>query len=97
MSGRLRFRNATFGDKWPKSYLALDPLRRRPCDSAVIALLKTDPSPGLRIHPILPSKYFSEARINSGDRIVFRLDGDAIVFVDVVAHDHVDRYAQPGA
>ena len=95
MPPRFRFRNATFSPRWPKSYAALDHVRQKQCDRAIVALLKGEGSPGLRVHPILPSKHYSEARLNSGDRIVFRLEGNAILCEDVVDHDHIDRYAHP--
>ena len=56
-------------------------------DKAAIALIKRESSPGLHIKPIHPDKYYSEARINSGDRIVFRVAEHTIFFVDVVKHD----------
>ena len=59
-----------------------------------MALIKATDSPGLNVKPILPDKYYLEARINSGDRIVFRLEQGAIFFVDVVKHDDIGRYAR---
>ncbi len=59
-----------------------------------MALIKGHTPPGLRVKPILPDKYFNEARINSGDRIVFRNEGEEIHFVDVVKHDDIDRYGR---
>jgi hypothetical protein len=38
-----------------------------------MAPIKQASSSGLRIKPIQPAKYYLEARINSGDRIAFRL------------------------
>jgi hypothetical protein len=46
------------------------------------------------VKPILPEKYFLEARVSAGDRIIFRLDGARIVFVDVVPHDEIGRYGR---
>ena len=34
----------------------------------------------------------AEARINSGDRIVFRVEGGTVFFIDVVKHDDIGRY-----
>ena len=91
----VRFRDATFTRAWQKSYDALDPACRRQCDTALRALIKGEHTPGLRIHPILPSRYFLEARINSDDRIVFRIQEDTIFFVEIVRHDDLYRYSQP--
>jgi hypothetical protein len=46
------------------------------------------------VKPIQPDKYYFEARISSGDRIVFRVEGGAIFFLDVVKHDDIDRYGR---
>ena len=51
-------------------------------------------SSSLRIKPIHPEKYYLEARINSGDRIVFRIEKGTIFFVDVVHHDDISRYGK---
>jgi Txe/YoeB family toxin of Txe-Axe toxin-antitoxin module len=45
----------------------------------------------LRVEPIQPEKYYLEARISAGDRIVFRVEGETIDFVDVVKHDDIER------
>jgi len=57
-----------------------------------MALIKGDDTPGLHVKPILPHKHYLEGRISSGDRIVFRVEGSTIHFMDVVKHDHIGRY-----
>jgi hypothetical protein len=59
-----------------------------------MALIKGTDSPGLNVKPILPDKDYLEARIGSGDRIVFRVEQDAVFFVDVVKHDDSGRYGR---
>lgn len=59
-----------------------------------MSLIKQESSPGLRIKPIQPEKYYFEARINSGDRIVFRIEAGTIFFIDIVKHDDIDRYGR---
>jgi hypothetical protein len=59
-----------------------------------MALIKGTDSPGLNVKPILPDKYYLEARIGSGDRSVFRVGQDAVFFVDVVKHDDIGRYGR---
>ena len=59
-----------------------------------MALIKGADAPGLNVKPILPEKHYLEARISSGDRIVFRFDEQTIIFVDVVKHDDISRYGR---
>ena len=40
------------------------------------------------------AKYYLEARINSGDRIIFRIEDGSVFFIDVVAHDDIGRYGK---
>jgi hypothetical protein len=44
--------------------------------------------------PIRPQKVYLEARLNKGDRIVFRIESGTIYFVDVVSHDDIARYGK---
>lgn len=92
MPGRQTFLAAEWSERWKKSYAGLDPERQAACDRAVIALIKKQNLPGLRVKPIRPEKYYLEARLNQGDRIVFRIEGGAIFFVDVISHDDIGRY-----
>jgi hypothetical protein len=94
MIRRQVFLTAHWSEKWQMSYPALSPDRQSSCDRAMVALIKRQDSPGLRIKPILPDKFFLEARISSGERIVFRIEGGAIFFVDVIAHDEIGRYGR---
>ena len=94
MPGRQIFLTAEWSERWKASYVRLSPERQAACDRAAIALIKRESSPGLRIKPILPKKYYLEARLNQGDRIVFRIEAGTIYFVDVIAHDEIDRYGK---
>jgi hypothetical protein len=76
------------------SYADLSPDRQRQCDSAVMRVIKRQPTPGLRIKPIQPDKHYREARINEGDRLIFLEEGDTVTFVDVVPHDQISRYGR---
>ncbi|MBI4544276.1 MAG: hypothetical protein HY703_03675 [Gemmatimonadetes bacterium] len=80
--------------QFEKSYADLSAERQRDCDSAVMALSKQEHTPGLRVKPMQPDKYYQEARLNSGDRIVFRIEGGVIYFVDVVKHDDIRKYGK---
>jgi hypothetical protein len=94
MPRRQTFLTAVWSEEWKASYQALSPDRQTACDEAAITLIKHGDSPGLRIKPIHPEKYYLEARINSGDRIVFRVEGGTIFFIDVVKHDDIGRYGK---
>jgi hypothetical protein len=83
-----------WSDLWKESYARLSSERQAACDETAMALIKQITSSGLRIKPIQPAKYYLEARINSGDRIVFRLEAGTILFVDVVSHDDISRYGK---
>jgi hypothetical protein len=48
----------------------------------------------MRIKPIQPDKHYFEARITSGDRIVFRCEGRTISFIEIVNHDNIGRYGR---
>ncbi len=48
----------------------------------------------MRIKPIQPDRYYDEARINDGDRLVHRIESDTLWVVDVVPHDDIDRYGR---
>jgi hypothetical protein len=79
---------------WKENYAKLSAERQAACDEAAMALIKQTSSSGLRIKPIQPAKYYLEARINSGDRIIFRLSEGTIFFIDVVTHDDISRYGK---
>jgi hypothetical protein len=94
MARKQTFLAAVWSDLWKESYAKLSGERQAACDEAAMALIKQNASSGLRIKPIQPAKYYLEARINSGDRIVFRLAEGTIFFVDIVAHDDISRYGK---
>lgn len=63
-------------------------------DKAIVALLKQETTPGMRVKPILPEKYYNEARINDGDRLIHRVENGKLWLVDVVTHDDIGRYGK---
>lgn len=85
---------AEWSKSFESSYARLNPDRQKACDKAIIALIKRQSSPGLRVKPIHPDKYYNEARLDSGNRIVFRIDDGTIFFVDVIIHDKNSRYGR---
>ena len=94
MARKQAFLAAVWSDVWKESYVKLSAERQAACDEAAMALIKQTSSSGLRIKPIQPAKYYLEARINSGDRIIFRLAEGTVFFVDVVTHDDISRYGK---
>jgi hypothetical protein len=94
MARKQTFLKAEWSEQWKASYAQLNANQQAACDKAAIALIKRASSPGLQIKPIHPDKYYSEARINSGDRIIFRLEDDTIFFVDIVKHDDISHYGR---
>lgn len=49
----------------------------------------------MRVKPILPGRFYSEARISSGDRLIFRVGDGVLHLIDVVSHDDIVRYSAP--
>ena len=94
MSRRQTFLGASWSDRWKEGYAELSADRQTTCDEAAMALIKQQLSAGLRVKPIQPDKYYLEARLNSGDRIVFRIEAGTVFFVDVVKHDDIGRYGR---
>ena len=94
MARKQTFLSAEWSGDWKESYPRLPPERQASCDRAAMELIKGQYSPGLRIKPILPDKYYLEARISSGERIVFRIEGGTVFFADVVPHDEIGRYGR---
>lgn len=87
-------RSATWTEQWWQSYARLPAERQASCDRTVMALIKGTDTPGLNVKPILPDKHYLEARISSGDRVVFRVEEGTVYFVDVVKHDDIGRYGR---
>jgi len=94
MARKQTFLTAVWSEQWKASYLNLSADRQAACDEAAIALIKQVSAPGLHVKPIQPDKYYFEARINSGDRIVFRIEAGTSFFVDIVKHDDISRYGK---
>lgn len=86
--------NAAFSDRWRASYERLQLEAKNAADRVVIALLKQKPTPGMRIKPIVPDKYYYEARINDAHRLIFRTQDGVVHFVDIVTHDDIAKYSR---
>lgn len=94
MARKKGFLAAEFSNRFQESYAALSHDRQKAVDMVVLALMKQDVTLGLRVKPIQPEKYYREARINDGDRLVYRIDEGKLWVIDVVSHDDIVRYGK---
>jgi Txe/YoeB family toxin of Txe-Axe toxin-antitoxin module len=88
------FLGAEWSTRFRESYPRLSADRQKGTDKVALALIKQEITPGMRIKPVEPEKYYSEARINDGDRLIFRIEEGKVWFVDVVPHDEIGRYGR---
>lgn len=75
-------------------YHALTKVQKKQADKTVTLLFSNPAHPGLKTHPVKPGKYYWEAYMNSGDRIIYVPEGSHLVLVDIVKHDDIDKYAK---
>lgn len=94
MAKKHSFLNADFSDQWKESYEKLQNDQKKGVDKLVMAIIKKETTPGMRVKPIEPSKYYDEARVNDGDRVVHRISNGTVYFVDIVPHDHINKYGR---
>lgn len=87
-----KFAHLEFTRQLERAYRRLQPRVQRQCDKAVGHLFANPGHPGLNVKPILPAKVYWEARINVGDRLIFRPEGDTAYLMDIVTHDEISRY-----
>lgn len=86
----------SYGSRFEQRLRRLPEARRSSCLRVIEALARQEPTPGMRVKPILPGRFYSEARISSGDRLIFRTSQGILHLIDVVTHDDIVRYAEPG-
>ena len=94
MARKHAFLNAEFTERWKQSYQCLQLAEQNGVDKVVIALLNQKPTPGMRVKPIEPDKYYFEARINDGDRLIHRTHEGTLYFIDIVTHDDIGKYSR---
>lgn len=85
----------SYGSRFEQRLRRLPEARRASCLRVIEALVKQEPTPGMRVKPILPGRFYSEARISSGDRLIFRVGDGVLHLIDVVSHDDIVRYSAP--
>ncbi|HXC24398.1 MAG TPA: hypothetical protein VNU46_00675 [Gemmatimonadaceae bacterium] len=94
MAKKQTFLTAEWSEQFKKSYAGLQHREQKNADKVILALLKREPTPGMRVKPIEPDKYYSEARINDGDRLIFHEHDGVIWFIDLVTHDDIGAYSK---
>lgn len=94
MSGKTVLLNVVWTERYRRRYLELSDQAQRSADRVALALVKREATPGMRVKPIQPEKVFLEARLDAGDRIVFRVTEGTIYFEDMVSHDEIGRYGK---
>lgn len=94
MARKKEFLGAEFSDRFKESYAVLSHDRQKGVDKVILALMKQEVTPGMRVKPIEPEKFYYEARINDGDRLVHRVEAGRLWVVDVVSHDDIGRYGK---
>jgi mRNA-degrading endonuclease RelE of RelBE toxin-antitoxin system len=92
---RRTFLGVAWSTRFRESYPQLSSDRQKAVDKVILARMKQEVTPGMRIKPIEPEQYYQEARINDGDRLIFRIEDGRVWFVDVVPHDDIGRYGKP--
>ena len=86
----------SYGRRFEERLRRLPESRRTSCLRVIEALARQEPTPGMRVKPILPGRFYSEARISSGERLIFRTSLGILHLIDVVTHDDIVRYSVQG-
>lgn len=82
-----------YGRRFEQRLRDLPEARRLSSLRVIEALATQQPTPGMRVKPILPGKFYNEARISSGDRLIFRIADGVLYLIDLVTHDEIARYS----
>lgn len=80
-------------ERFKKSYKKATKQLQEQVDDTVQQLYENPSLPGLRVKPIKHAGYYYEARINSGDRLIFRAEGKKLILINFVKHDNIGDYA----
>ena len=86
------YESQTFTERFRKTYRKATAEMQAPVDATILQLVDNPELPGLRVKPIRHAGYYYEARINRGDRLIFRAEGRHLILVDFVPHDRIGRY-----
>ncbi len=94
MARKQSFLNAVWTEQFKESYAAIQANEQKSADKVSFAIMKGEVTPGMRVKPIEPEKYFNEARLDDGDRLVHRIQEGTVYFVDIVPHDQINKYGR---
>ena len=79
-------------ERFKKTYKKATKQLQEQVDDTVQQLFENPKIPGLRVKPIKHAGYYYEARINSGDRLIFRAEGKILILVNFVKRDDIGDY-----
>lgn len=88
------FKTLETTQQYKEAVANLQPAARKQVAAHARLLFENPAHPSLRTHSIKPDKYYWEAYVNRGDRIIYIPEGSHLVLIDVVSHDDIGRYAR---
>jgi mRNA-degrading endonuclease YafQ of YafQ-DinJ toxin-antitoxin module len=80
--------------RYDKAVAGLQPNQRKQLQTRLKLLIQDPAHPSLNAHTVKPDKYYWEAYLNEGDRIIYHPRGSTLVLVDIVTHDEIGRYGR---
>jgi mRNA-degrading endonuclease YafQ of YafQ-DinJ toxin-antitoxin module len=86
------YRIQHYSERFRKRYGKLEPALKKQVDKTIARLIENPFHPGLEAHSIKHARFYWEAYVNMGWRLVYRSEGDELYVVDVVAHDDIAAY-----
>jgi len=88
------FKTADQTARFVTAFTTLEANERKRALAKIELLIGNPAHPSLKTHPVKPDRYYWEAYLNKGDRIIYIPQGSHLVLVDIVAHDDIARYAK---
>lgn len=88
------FQTLEITGQYKEAVACLQPAVRKQVAARARLLFENPAHPSLNAHSIKPDKYYWEAYVNRGDRIIYIPAGSHLVLVDVVVHDDIKRYSK---
>lgn len=86
------YETVDMSERFEKTYKRATKQLQEQVDDTVKQLIENPKLPGLRVKPIKHAGYYYEARINSGDRLIFRAEGKSLFLINFVKHDNIGDY-----
>lgn len=88
------FQTLEITEQYKEAVAKLQPATRKQAAKRAKLLFENPAHPSLQTHSIKPDKYYWEAYVNLGDRIIYIPEGSHLVLIDIVAHDDINRYSK---